>query len=216
LFACSSKARGLRGGAGSRPAASRLFETLAALAVTLMLAGCRQDMHDQPRYRPLAASTFFADGRSARPAVPGTIARGHLRTDAKFYKGRDGANLVAELPIPVTREVLNRGRERFNIYCSPCHSRTGDGEGMVVQRGFRHPPTFHQERLHNAPVGHFYDVITNGFGAMASYASRIPVNDRWAIVAYVRALQLSHNATIDDVPPAERSKLEAAPAGGQR
>lgn len=180
------------------------------------LTACRQDMHNQPRYRPLDASLFFNDGRSARPLVPGTVARGHLRTDSKLYRGRDGQEFVTEIPLKVTRELLVRGQDRYNIFCTPCHGRTGDGEGMVVQRGFRHPPTFHQERLHNQPVGHFYDVITSGFGAMASYASRIPVEDRWAIVAYIRALQLAHNATIADVPASDRAKLEAAPAqGGQ-
>ena len=157
-------------------------------------------MHNQPRYRPLDASSFFNDGRSARPLVPGTVARGHLRTDTKLYRGRDGQEFVTEIPLKVTRELMVRGQDRYNIFCTPCHGRIGDGEGMVVQRGFRHPPTFHQERLHNQPVGHFYDVITSGFGAMASYASRIPVEDRWAIVAYIRALQLAHNATITDVP----------------
>jgi hypothetical protein len=168
-------------------------------------------MHDQPRYRPLAASPFFGDGRSARPLVQGTVARGHLRTDTRYYQGKDGQEFSTEFPMKLTRELLVRGQQRYDIYCAPCHSRTGDGEGMVVQRGFRHPPTFHQERLYNQPVGHFYDVITNGFGAMASYASRVPVDDRWAIVAYIRALQLARNATVQDVPPAERSKLESAP-----
>jgi hypothetical protein len=183
----------------------------AALLALLALTACRQDMHDQPRYRPLAGSTFFADGRSARPVVPGTVARGHLRTDARYFRGRDGADFVNELPMKVTRPLLLRGQQRFDIYCAPCHSRTGDGEGMVVLRGFRHPPTFHQERLYNQPAGHFYDVITNGFGAMASYASRVPVEDRWAIVAYIRALQLAHNASLEDVPASERQALDAAP-----
>ena len=185
-------------------------------SLLLTLTACRQDMHDQPRYRPLAASSFFSDGRSARPLVEGTVARGQLRSDPKLYRGRDGQGFVTEMPLKVTHELLLRGQDRYNIYCTPCHGRTGDGEGMVVQRGFRHPPTFHQERLHNQPVGHFYDVITNGFGAMASYASRVPVEDRWAIVAYIRALQLAHNATIADVPAADRVRLDAAPAqGGQ-
>jgi mono/diheme cytochrome c family protein len=168
-------------------------------------------MHDQPRYRPLAGSQFFGDGRSARPLVQGTVARGHLRIDTRYYQGKDGQEFSTEFPMKLTRELLVRGRQRYDIYCAPCHGRTGDGEGMVVQRGFRHPPTFHQERLYNQPVGHFYDVITNGFGAMASYASRVPVDDRWAIVAYLRALQLARNATIQDVPPEARSILDSTP-----
>jgi len=177
-------------------------------AAILILAGCRQDMHDQPRYRPLGESAFFADGRASRPAVEGTVARGQLRTDKRFFQGREGSEFVDTMPVPVTMDVLRRGRERYNIYCSPCHGLTGSGEGMVVQRGFRHPPTFHSDRLRQLPVGHFFDAITNGFGAMASYASRVPVRDRWAIIAYIRALQLSQNATIGDVPPGERSRLD--------
>ena len=168
-------------------------------------------MHDQPRYRPLASSDLFGDGRSARPQVPGTVARGHLRADSKYFQGRDGKELVTNLPVPLTRDLLLRGQERYNIYCSPCHGRLGDGEGMVVLRGFRHPPSFHMDRLRQQPVGHFFDAMTNGFGAMASYASRVPVEDRWAIAAYIRALQLSQGATIDDVPASERGKLQ----GGQ-
>jgi mono/diheme cytochrome c family protein len=189
---------------------------ILCIPLLFLLAGCRNDMHDQPRYRPLASSNFFSDGRASRPLVPGTIARGYLRTDTRYYRGRDAGELVSEMPVKVTRELLVRGQERYNIYCSPCHGRTGDGEGMVVLRGFRHPPSFHQERLYNQPVGHFYDVITNGFGAMASYANRIAVEDRWAIVAYVRAIQLSQNATVDDVPPAERSRLQQEQKQGEQ
>jgi hypothetical protein len=195
----------------------RAFAILLAAVATS--AACRQDMHDQPRYRPLADSSFFADKRASRPLVPGTIARGHLRTDTRYFAGREGAAFVTELPVKLTRDLLLRGQDRYDIFCSPCHGRAGDGEGMVVQRGFRHPPSFHQERLYNQPVGHYYDVIANGFGAMASYASRIPVGDRWAIVAYIRVLQLSQNATIDDVPAAERPALQAArnqPPGEQQ
>jgi mono/diheme cytochrome c family protein len=187
---------------------------LLALAVTAALTGCRQDMHDQPRYRPLADSSFFPDGRASRPLVAGTIARGHLKADSRYFAGKQGNEFVNELPVQLTRDLLVRGQQRYDIFCAPCHGRAGDGEGMVVQRGFRHPPSFHQERLHNQALGHFYDVITNGFGAMSSYASRIPVADRWAIVAYIRALQLSQNATIEDVPAAERTALQAA--GGQQ
>jgi len=184
-------------------------ERFLLLPLVLTLVACRQDMHDQPRYRPYAESKFWPDQRSARPVVDGTVARGYLKTDTKFYKGREGDAFVTQIPVPVTKELLERGQNRFNIYCTPCHGRLGDGEGMVVQRGFQHPPTYHQDRLRQQPVGYYFDVMTNGFGAMPSYASRIPVNDRWAIVSYLRALQLSQNATIEDVPPADRPKLDA-------
>lgn len=187
-----------------------LRSTLKAvsMAILLLLAtACRRDMHDQPKYRPLRGSDFFDDGRSARPFVDGTVARGHLRTDEHFYTGKVNGELVTTLPFPATQEVLARGEERFNIFCSPCHGRVGDGNGMIVQRGFRRPPSFHIDRLRQAPVGHFFDVMTNGFGTMYSYADRVPPKDRWAIVAYIRALQLSQNAKLEDVPVAERSKL---------
>ena len=185
---------------------------LLLVPVLLASLACRQDMHDQPRYRPLAEASLFADGRSARPSVDGTVARGYLRTDARMYKGKDGDNFVSTLPVPLTRALLDRGRNRFNIYCTPCHGRLGDGEGMVVQRGFKHPPTYHQDRLRNQPVGYIFDVITNGFGSMISYANRVPVEDRWAIAAYVRALQLSQNSNVADVPPADLAALNAPPA----
>lgn len=191
-------------------ACSRVL-TPAWIALCLAwMAGCRQDMHDQPRYKPLAASTFFGDSRAARPLVEGTVARGQLRTDEHFYTGKSGGVLVTTFPFPITRQVLERGRERFNIFCSPCHGRLGDGQGMVVLRGFRNPPSFHLDRMREKPVGHFFDVMTNGFGAMASYAARVPPQDRWAIVAYIRALQFSQRATLDDVPAEERAKLQGA------
>ena len=164
-------------------------------------------MHDQPKYIPLRESAFFDDERSARPLVEGTVARGQLHDDELLYtgkvrrRGRDGVSVRAS-----TRAVLARGQERFNIYCSPCHGRTGQGDGMIVQRGYRRPPSLHQDRLRNAPVGHFFDVMTNGFGAMPDYAAQIEAEDRWAIVAYIRALQLSEHATLADVPAAERSR----------
>lgn len=176
----------------------------------LLATGCRQDMHNQPKYKPLAGSEFFADGRASRPLMEGTIARGHLKTDEHLYTGKVGGKPVDTFPFPVTRPVLERGRERFNIYCAVCHGRDGNGGGMIVQRGFRRPPSYHIDRLRQAPAGHFFDVMTNGFGAMYSYASRLSVEDRWAIVAYIRALQLSQNATLNDVPPAQRQQLEAA------
>jgi mono/diheme cytochrome c family protein len=180
--------------------------------VVCSLAGCRQDMHDQPRYKPYAASRLFPDGMSARLPIEGTVARGQLRENFALYLGRTANNTAAPyvttLPIPLTKATLERGRERFNIYCSPCHSQLGDGEGMIVQRGFKHPPSYHTDRLRQEPVGYFFDVMTNGFGVMPSYASRIPVEDRWAIVAYVKALQMSQNATIEDVPVSERNNLD--------
>ena len=172
------------------------------------LAGCHRDMQNQPRYEPLEPSTFFADGMSARPLVAGTVARGQLNEDEAFFTGKEESKFVAELPVEADRELLLRGQERFNIYCSMCHAATGDGNGMIVQRGFRRPPSLHIERLRNAPAGHFFDVITGGFGAMPSYAAQIEPRDRWTIVAYVRALQLSQNAQLDDVPADERAKLE--------
>ncbi|MDZ7265733.1 MAG: cytochrome c [candidate division KSB1 bacterium] len=189
----------------------RPVTTLALLMLAAFLTGCRQDMHDQPRLEPLEGSTVFADGRASRPQVPGTIARGQLRTDAALHTGKAGNQLVDRLPVALTPELLARGRERYNIFCAPCHSRVGDGNGMIVQRGMRRPPSFHIQRLREAPVGYFFDVITNGFGTMYSYADRVPVKDRWAIVAYIRALQLSQNATLDDVPAGQRAQLGVTP-----
>jgi hypothetical protein len=187
---------------------NRRFAKEALILFFLFLLGCRQDMHDQPRYEPLEGSTFFSDGRSARPLVEGTVARGQLRLDEHFHFGKVNGKLVDTFPFPITKEILERGRERYDIFCSPCHDRVGNGQGMIVQRGFRPPPSYHIDRLREAPVGHFYDVITNGFGAMYSYADRLPPRDRWAIVAYIRALQLSQHATLEDVPTEARYQLE--------
>jgi len=184
----------------------------SGLAVVLAGAGCRQDMQDQPKFIPLRASEFFADHRSGRPIVEGTLARGRLQEDELLSTGKVNGQLADTFPFPVTAEVLSRGRERFDIFCSPCHDRTGGGDGMVVRRGYKRPPSYHIDRLRDMPAGYFFDVITNGFGAMADYRSQIPERDRWAIVSYVRALQLSQHATIEDVPPSERPKLE----GGSR
>jgi mono/diheme cytochrome c family protein len=184
---------------------------LVWLAAGLGAPGCNQMMNDEPRYKPLAASDFFADGQSARPQVAGTIARGHLRFDQAFYAGRSGGALVDAFPVAVTGDLLARGRERFDIFCSPCHGRLGNGDGVVVERGFRSPASYHIDRLRDAPVGHFFDVITNGFGAMSGFASRVPVADRWAIIAYVRALQLSQHATLSDAPDNEQQKLLESP-----
>jgi len=188
---------------------------LGALVLSIAaLAACRQDMHDQPKYIPLRPTSFFADGRSARPLPDNTVARGHLNEDTAYYTGRDAAGkLVAEFPFAVTKQILQRGQNRFNVYCTPCHDSTGSGNGMVTQRGFRHPPSYHIDRLRQIPVGHFYDVITNGLGAMQDYAAQIEPADRWAIAAYIRALQLSQQATIDDVPAEARGQL--AQGGGK-
>ena len=186
---------------------------LAVLGVSpLALIGCRQDMHDQPKYKPLAASTFFPDGQSARPLVADTVARGHLDDDLEFYSGKTAAGQPLDaFPMAVTADVLNRGRERFNIYCSPCHDRTGGGRGMVVRRGFKPPPSLHVERLVQAPPGYFFDVMTSGFGAMPDYRSQVAAADRWAIVAYIRALQRSQQATLADATPEGVATLQGSP-----
>ena len=166
------------------------------------------DMHVQPKYEPLDPSSFFPDGRSARQPVPGTVARGELRINEAMYAGKVNGVPVNTFPFPITRQDLERGQQRFNIYCTPCHDYTGSGHGMVVERGFPPPPSYHIDRLRNAPVGHFFDVMTNGYGTMYSYADRISVRDRWCIAAYIRALQLSQHATLNDVPEKDRTKLE--------
>ena len=198
----------------------RQISVVAALAFIAFLPGCRLDMHVQPKQNPLSRSDFFADQRSERPPVEGTVARGQLHDDTYFYTGRAGSGPGDYMPFPVTKEVLERGRERYNIYCAPCHSRVGDGNGFIPARGFpRKPPSFHIERLQKAPLGYFYDVITNGFGIMPDYASQIPPQDRWKIVAYIRALQLSQNATRADVPsgqavPSQPPQFRGQPGSG--
>ncbi|MFN7981221.1 MAG: cytochrome c [Vicinamibacterales bacterium] len=194
---------------------SRAGRLMSASALLLTLAACRQDMHDQPKYRGLRGSDFFENGQSARPLIANTVARGHLNDDIMRVTGKDGQNDTTVFPFPVTDQVMARGQERFNIYCSPCHGRTGAGDGMIVRRGFRRPPMLTEERLRNAPVGHFYDVVTNGFGAMPDYQSQIPTDDRWAIVAYVRALQLSAYAPLEAVPATERGRLDEAPRAAE-
>jgi mono/diheme cytochrome c family protein len=169
-------------------------------------------MRDGPSYDPLQESTFFADGRASRTLVANTVARGQLREDEHLYTGKINGQLATEFPMPVTAEVMARGQERFNVFCSPCHGRTGEGNGIIVQRGFRQPPSYHEDRLLTVPPGHFFDVMTNGFGAMQDYAAQVPVTDRWAIAAYIRALQFSRRATMDDVPADRRPEMDAAPA----
>jgi mono/diheme cytochrome c family protein len=185
-----------------------------ALAGCVLLSACRQDMHDAPRYEPLEANNFFADGRGSRTPVANTVARGTLREDEHLYQGKIDGQLTDSFPLPVTADLMARGRERFNVFCAPCHGRTGQGNGMVVQRGFRAPTSFHSERLRAAPVGYFFDVQTNGFGAMSDYSAQVPVADRWAIAAFIRALQFSQRATINEVPAERRADLDTAPTPG--
>ncbi len=209
-------ARSHRDHRGDKPQRSQRNSVFSMCSVAFILCvsvACRQDMHDQPKYIPLRESTFFADGRSARPLVEGTVARGQLRADALMYTGKVNGADTTEFPFPIDAPALARGQERFNIYCSPCHGRTGQGDGMIVRRGYRRPPSFHDQRLRDAAIGHFFDVMTNGFGAMPDYAAQVGVRDRWAIAAYIRALQLSGNATPADVPPVRRGTLDAAPPG---
>lgn len=181
----------------------------AAVALLAVVASaCRQDMHDQPRYTALQASSFFPDNSSARPLPAGTVARGQLREDGLLYTGKIGDEPATEFPFPLTPEVMARGREMYDAYCSHCHGLTGGGDGMVVQRGFTKPPVLYDERFKTAPIGHFFDVITNGFGAMPDHAAQIKVRDRWAIAAYLRALQAGASGTLDDVPAADRDGLD--------
>jgi mono/diheme cytochrome c family protein len=190
------------------------WAAVAVAGLSLALAGCRQDMHDAPRYEPLEATTFFANGQSARPPIVNTVARGQLREDRHLDEGIVDGKPAETFPMPVTEEVMRRGHERFDVFCSPCHGRTGEGNGMIVQRGFRQPPSYHEDRLRNAPVGYFFDVMSHGFGAMQDYSSQVPVADRWAIAAYIRALQLSQRATMEDVPADRQAELDR-PAGAQ-
>lgn len=171
--------------------------------------GCRQDMHDQPRYKPLHPSDFFADGRSERPLVEDTVPRGFLHEDKAMYEGKtkDG-KAVDAFPVEVTEQMMKRGQDRYNINCSPCHDHTGSGDGMVVRRGYRRPPSFHITRLRTAKVGYYFDVITHGFGVMPDYAAQVTPEDRWAIIAYIRALQYSQYAPVADVPESEKPQLD--------
>lgn len=185
---------------------------LALLGIALLITGCGRNMYDQARYDPLEASNLpqFADGASARPLLEGTVSRYRGGLPVSYLTGRDENGLMTELPFPVTVEVLERGRERYNIYCAPCHSYNGNGEGIIVRKGFPRPASLHEPRLQNAEVGYFFFVMTNGFGRMYPYASRVPPEDRWAIAGYIRALQLSQNAAIDDVPEEARLLLDNA------
>jgi hypothetical protein len=184
---------------------------LLALCGALLLGGCdlRQRMYDQPKYEAHEATTFFDNGLTSRGPIEGTVARGQLRSDLHLHTGMVDGELAAKLPpsIPFGKDLLERGQERYDIFCSPCHDRTGQGNGMIVQRGLKPPPSLHEERLREAAIGHYFEVMTNGFGAMYSYASRIPVEDRWAIAAYVRVLQFSQRADYDRLPAQDQGQL---------
>jgi mono/diheme cytochrome c family protein len=179
-----------------------------ALCLLPFAAACRQDMHDAPRYDPLEASAVFQKGISAQPLVAGTVARGQLHDNVVMYEGKVDGQPSTAFPFKIDKDALDRGQERYNVYCSPCHGRTGEGNGMVVQRGYRQAASFHTDRLRDSQPGYFFDVITNGFGVMPDYKAQIPAEDRWKIIAYVRALQLSHHATTADVPAGELGKLD--------
>jgi mono/diheme cytochrome c family protein len=196
---------------------ARVFrmKTLVAALFLVALTGCRQKMADQPSYNPYEASQFFPDGMSARPRIEGTVARGELQDNPFLETGKINGQVGNGFPMAVNAELVDRGQSRFNIYCSQCHGRVGDGNGMIPARGYRHPPSFHTDKLRNAPTGHFFDVMTNGFGAMPPYRTMITVQDRWAIVSYIRALQLSQNATVADVPAGEVAKLDAPAGNGE-
>ena len=185
---------------------SRVFLGLCASASFFFLSGCqlKQDMAHQPKARPLSPTEFFDDGRSERPLLENTVARGALADDALFVPKDSN-----DFPLPVNQELLERGQERYQIFCTPCHGLQGDGNGLIAMRGMKHPPSYHQDRLRQVPSGYLYDVVTNGFGAMLGYSAQIPPRDRWAIIAYVRALQLSRNAHVADLPGDVREKLKA-------
>jgi mono/diheme cytochrome c family protein len=193
---------------------SRILALAIAGLALAGAAGCRQDMHNQPKYRALRGTDFFADGASARPLVEGTVARGTLQDNEAFFTGKSGNTPVHELPFKVDEAVVARGQDRFNIFCTPCHDATGSGRGMVVQRGYKQPPSFHDDRLRNAEAGYFFDVMTNGFGSMPDYKMQLSARDRWAVVAYIRALQLSQHAAATDIPGGDPVKAgqAAAPA----
>jgi mono/diheme cytochrome c family protein len=179
---------------------------LGTAAALLLVAGCRQDMQDEPKMIPQRGTTMFADGRSARPQVEHSVARGQLEEDQYFYTGLVNGKEQDAMPYPVTLEVLERGQERFNIYCTPCHSRVGNGDGMIVQRGYKPAGNYHDAKRLAEPLSHYFYVMTNGYGAMPNYAAQVTPVDRWAIAAYIRALQLSQNATLADVPSGAQVK----------
>jgi mono/diheme cytochrome c family protein len=195
---------------------SRRVRALALAAACAALAGaaaCRQDMHDAPRFKPLQENPFYEDGRASRPIPAGTVARGFLKDDDVFYTGMQNGAPVEKIPMPLTDAVVQRGQERYNIYCSPCHGVAGDGDGMIVKRGYKRPTSYHDPRLRNERAGYFFDVMTRGFGQMPDYAAQVSPKDRWAIVAYIRALQLSQHASVGDLNPDEKGRLERGETG---
>ena len=177
----------------------RVALVILGAAGLLLLASCREDMQNQPKFIPLRENQFYPDGRSARPSVEGTIARGQLEDDPLLYTGKVNGQEADEFPFAITEKDMARGRERYNIFCAPCHSQLGDGNGMIAQRGFKNPPSYFEPRLLKASVGHFFNVMTNGWGAMGDYSAQVPVADRWRIAAYIRALQLTRTAKSNDV-----------------
>lgn len=183
------------------------MRVLSAILFIALLSSCRQDMHDQPRYLPLQPSTFFADGRSARPIPSDTIARGDLDQTGVARTGLQNDAFASTIPYPIDVAFLDRGRQRYDIYCAPCHGYLGDGNGMIAQRGFFGPSNLHTDRVRRSPPGYLFQVISNGYGAMPEYADQVQPRDRWAIVAYLRALELSQHAPINDVPPQRRQEL---------
>jgi mono/diheme cytochrome c family protein len=185
----------------------RKFALFGLLVAGVFTTACRQDMHNQPRYKPYAATDFFGDGRSARPAIADTVARGQLRIDEPRFTGKENGK-------EITKADIERGHQRFDIYCTPCHGRLGDGNGMIVSRGLRQPPSYNSDRLRNAPIGHFFDVMTNGYGAMYSYASRVAVDDRWRIAAYIKALQESQDPNPQEAAQAAAAAAAATPQNG--
>ncbi len=211
----------MRGRTGRSPGRAG-WQAAALVLLGLGLSGCREAMYQQPRYDPLEASTFFEDGLSSRPLVAGTVARDDVRgappagaDEDVFYTGWDKGRLAEEVPFKVDRELLARGKERYGIYCTPCHGLAGDGRGMIVRRGFHQPPPYYSDELRKQPIGHFFDVMTRGYGVMYSYATRVKPKDRWAIAAYIRVLQLSGHAEVASLSEADRSKLPGEGAAGE-
>lgn len=193
--------------------AGSAFRRAGLLCVVMAFAaGCRQDMHNTPRFEAYETDPQFGAGGAARVAPAGTVARGLLRDDEALYTGKVDGQTVDAIPFAITHEDMLRGQQRYTIYCTPCHGLLGDGRGMVVQRGLRQAASYHQDRLREERIGYFFDVITNGFGAMQGYAEQVPVRDRWLIAAYVRALQYSQNASVEEVPPDRRDELGAVQA----
>ncbi|MFN7963708.1 MAG: cytochrome c [Thermoanaerobaculia bacterium] len=198
-----------------RPRSGSWAAAALLVVASAFATGCRQDMHDAPRYDPYEKSPLFANGTSAREPVPGTVARGHLHEDAAFYtgKGADGQWLTTvPAKLKVDEKLLRRGQDRFNIFCSPCHSRVGDGNGMIVRRGYKQAGNFHSDRLRSSQIGYFFDVMTNGFGQMPSYAAQVRAEDRWAIAAYIRVLQFSQHAKLAELPSELRQEAANAAA----